>query len=181
MQIGVRNMDMRYPIGQFEWEGQSSPEHRNHWIQEIEGMPGKLRTAVQGLSEEQLNLAYREGGWTIRQVVHHLADSHMNSYMRFKLALTEDNPTIKPYDERLWAALPDSVTVATEVSLAMIEGIHTRWVALLNSMDHEDFLRTFYHPENQRTTHLEYATAMYAWHGNHHIAHITSARERFKI
>lgn len=174
-------MDIRYPIGQFEWEGHSSPEHRTRWIREITGMPEKLRVALEGLTKEQLNLAYRDGGWTLLQVVHHLADSHMNSYIRYKLALTEDNPTIKPYNEQLWAALPDSMNVDAEVSLALIEGVHARWVALLNNMDDEDYLRTFYHPENQRKTSLEYATGMYAWHGNHHIAHITSARERLKI
>lgn len=172
-------MDLRYPIGQFDWEGSTTPEHRQVWVQEIKGMPEKLRAAVQGLSHAQLDTAYREGGWTIRQVVHHLADSHVNSYIRFKLALTEENPTIKPYDEQKWAAQHDSLTQDIDASLALIDGLHARWVVLLENMKDRDYLRTFYHPENQRTTSLEYAAGMYAWHGNHHIAHITSARERF--
>lgn len=174
-------MDLRYPIGQFEWEGQSTPEQRELWMQEIKSLPEKLRAAVQGLSQEQLSLSYRDGGWSIRQIVHHLADSHMNSYIRFKLALTEDNPTIKPYDEQKWAALQDSLTLDVDASLVLIDGIHARWAALLNIMSNEDYLRTFYHPENRQKTSLEYATGMYAWHGKHHTAHITSARERLKF
>ncbi|MGV2644524.1 putative metal-dependent hydrolase, partial [Clostridium perfringens] len=114
-------------------------------------------------------------------VVHHLADSHMNSYIRFKLALTEDNPTIKPYDEQKWAALQDSLILDIEASLVLLDGMHARWGALLDIMDNRDYLRTFYHPENQRKTSLEYAMGMYAWHGKHHTAHITSARERLKF
>jgi uncharacterized damage-inducible protein DinB len=174
-------MDLRYPIGQFEWEGHSAPEQRERWIQEIKSLPEKLRAAVQGLSQEQLNVSYRDGGWSIRQVVHHLADSHMNSYIRFKLALTEDNPTIKPYDEQKWAAHQDSLILDIEASLVLLDGMHARWGALLDIMDNGDYLRTFYHPENQRKTSLEYATGMYAWHGKHHTAHITSARERLKF
>ncbi|MEK3780129.1 YfiT family bacillithiol transferase [Paenibacillus sp. FSL R5-0810] len=174
-------MDLRYPIGPFAWEGTATAEQRESWISDIEKLPSMLSAAVQGLSEEQLGLPYREGGWSIRQVVHHLADSHMNSYIRFKLALTEDNPTIKPYDEQKWAMMQDAPLVNVQVSLSLIEGLHARWTAVLNAMTPSDFDRTFYHPESHKTMSLYYATGMYAWHGKHHTAHITSLRERLAI
>jgi uncharacterized damage-inducible protein DinB len=128
---------------------------------------------VEGLSEEQLNTPYRPGGWTVRQVVHHLPDSHMNSYVRFKLALTEDAPTIKPYDEALWANLADSSTTPLETSLALLDALHVRWVRLLKSMTDADFMREFRHPESGLIR-LDQNLALYAWHGKHHVAHITS-------
>ncbi|CAM3273285.1 MULTISPECIES: YfiT family bacillithiol transferase [Paenibacillus] len=174
-------MDLRYPIGPFAWEGTATAEQRESWISDIAKLPSMLSDAVQGLSDDQLDLPYREGGWSIRQVVHHLADSHMNSYIRFKLALTEDNPTIKPYDEQKWTMMQDATIVNVQVSLTLIEGLHARWAAVLNAMNPGDFDRTFYHPESQKTMSLDYATGMYAWHGKHHTAHITSLRERLAI
>lgn len=135
---------------------------------------------MNGLSESQLDIPYREGGWTIRQVVHHLADSHMNCFIRFKLALTEDNPTIKPYLEERWAELADSQTDVS-LSIALFEALHTKWVVLLKSMSSEDYARVFYHPGYNITLNLAYALGMYAWHGQHHVAHITAFRDRSGI
>lgn len=137
--------------------------------------PARLRAAVSGLSEPQLDTPYRPGGWTVRQVVHHLPDSHINSYVRFKLALTEDTPTIKPYDEALWAKLPDAVATPIETSLRLMEGLHGRWVGLLESMSDTDFSRAFRHPEIGMVR-LDQNLALYAWHGKHHVAHINSLR-----
>jgi hypothetical protein len=133
---------------------------------------------VAGLDQEQLDTPYRPGGWTVRQVVHHIGDSHINSIVRFKLALTEETPTIRPYDEALWAELPDSRTAPVDPSLALIDTLHARWVLLLRSMSEQDFERRFHHPEHDRTFTLARTLAMYAWHGQHHIAHITRLRER---
>lgn len=174
-------MDARYPIGPFVWEGPQDAALRQQWIREIEELPSRLSAAVEGLSGDQLELPYREGGWSVRQVVHHVADSHMNSYIRYKLALTEDNPTIKPYDEHQWALLPDYSATDVRVSLVLIEALHTRWTAMLNALSPSDFNRTFYHPEAKKSMNLDYATGMYAWHGKHHTAHITTMRERLSI
>jgi uncharacterized damage-inducible protein DinB len=171
---------LQYPIGTFVFEGEFSLHQLKTWTQDIEQLPMKLREAVNGFSEDQLDTPYREGGWTLRQVVHHLADSHMNSFIRFKLALTEVNPTIKPYDEQLWAELVDSKSDA-HVSVALIEALHTKWVFLLKSMSTEDFERTFYHPGYNQTMSLAYALGLYAWHGQHHVAHITGLRDRLGI
>ena len=146
-------------------------------IQEIADTPANLRASVAGLSAEQLDTPYRPGGWTVRQVVHHVPDSHMNSYVRFRLALTEDEPTIKPYDESRWAELADSRTARIETSLALLESLHERWVLLLRSLSPADFRRQFRHPELGVVS-LEKNLALYAWHGRHHVAHITSLRER---
>lgn len=170
-------MDVKYPIGKFEFEGDSSQLQRDMWIAEIRDLPKQLREAVAGLSEEQKNLPYREGGWTIRQVVHHLADSHMNSFIRFKLALTEENPTIKPYFEDRWAELQDTIATDVELSLNLLESLHQRWVILLNSMNDMDYTKQFYHPESKRTVRLDYNLGFYAWHGKHHVAHITNLRK----
>ncbi len=164
-------MDPRYPIGRFSFPESTTPEQRRGWIREIAEAPAHLRAAVAGLSEEQLDTPYRPGGWTVRQVVHHLPDSHMNSYVRLKLALTEDAPMIKPYDEALWANLPDTA-LPIEISLTLLEGLHARWVRLLESMTAADFSRVFRHPE-LGTIRLEQNLALYAWHGKHHVAHIT--------
>jgi hypothetical protein len=168
---------LQYPIGKFLYEGTVTAEQRDIWIKEIAEAPQKLRLAVQGLSESQLDTPYRPDGWTVRQVVHHVADSHMNSYIRFKLALTEDLPTIKPYDEARWAELSDSKYLPVEISLQLLDSLHLRWVDLLRSTIAEAFNRSFIHPDSGETT-LAKNLGIYAWHGNHHIAHITSLRDR---
>lgn len=167
-------MDERYPIGTFQLEGDITKSLTNQWIEEIANLPKKVREAVSGLSEEQLDTPYRESGWKIRQVVHHIADSHMNAYIRFKLALTEENPTIKPYEEARWAELEDS-KLPVEVSLTLLESVHVRLVELLNSLNEEELKRTFVHPASGVVS-IEKNIGMYAWHGNHHLAHIKNAK-----
>ena len=167
----------RYPLGEFKWDGPATFAQREHWIGEIQEAPANLRAAVNGLSDARLDTPYREGGWTVRQVVHHLADSHLNAYVRFRLALTEHEPTVKPYDQALWANLDDARTARVESSLSLFESLHYRWVLLLKSMKAEDFTRTFNHPEHGRMT-LDENLAMYAWHGRHHIGHINSLAKR---
>ena len=169
--------DLRYPIGKFSPLSNPTQEQRRKLINEINRAPAKLRAAVSGLSEKQLNTPYRPEGWTVRQVVHHIPDSHLNAYVRFKLALTERQPTIKPYDEKLWASLEDVRKTPVETSLSLLESLHERWVVLLRSLDAGDFARTLQHPELGIMT-LDALLAMYAWHGRHHVAHITSLRER---
>jgi uncharacterized damage-inducible protein DinB len=168
--------DFRYPIGRFHPQDVSVPGIRMAQIETLRLLPERLRAAVNGLNDSQLDTRYREGGWTVRQVVHHLADSHVNSFVRFKLALTEDWPTIKPYDEAAWARLPDS-RLPIDVSLTFIDALHFRWVALLESMSAEEFLRGFNHPERGRMT-LATGLALYDWHSRHHTAHIASLRAR---
>jgi hypothetical protein len=168
--------DPRYPIGKFTFDGVDATQ-REAWISEITMQPSKLREAVVGLSDAQLDTPYREGGWTVRQVVHHVPDSHINAYIRFKLALTENNPTIKPYFEDKWAELPDS-KLPVEVSLKLLELVHGRWVVILKSMTEADFERTYFHPESQKTFVLKEVVGLYAWHGNHHIAHVTELKKR---
>ncbi len=170
-------MDLRYPIGQFKWPGEITAGQRRRFIDQIEETPARLRAAVKGLSNEQIDTPYRPGGWTVRQVVHHLPDSHLNSYIRFKLALTEEEPLIKPYDQERWAELDDARTAPPETSLALLESLHRRWVLLLRSLTPADFARAFRHPELGVVT-LEKNLSLYAWHGRHHVAHITSLRER---
>ncbi len=169
--------DLKYPIGKFEWEDGMSDARREELIDQIAELPAKLRAAVAGLSEPQFDTPYREGGWTVRQVVHHLADSHMNAYIRFKLALTEDVPTVKTYEQDRWAETIDSRTAPPEVSLSLLEGVHHRLVMLLRAMSAADFARKFKHPELGELT-VERLLGMYAWHGRHHTAHITGLRER---
>lgn len=170
-------MDLRYPIGRFKVDGTPTGEQVQQAINEISKAPTMIRAAVEGLTPEQLDTPYRPGGWTVRQVVHHVPDSHLNSYCRFKLALTEDEPTIKPYHEARWAELDDSRSTPVEVSLVMLEALHHRWVSLLNSLAPADFARTFRHPEIGVIS-LAKNVCLYAWHGRHHAAHITSLRER---
>ena len=170
-------MDLRYPIGQFTWAGPSTPEQRARLIEDIAAVPENMRSAVTRLTGAQLNTPYREGGWTVRQVVHHVPDSHMNSYIRFKLALTEHEPTIKPYDESKWAELIDASTAPIEPSLNLLEGLHHRWVLLLRSLSAIDVSKRLIHPELGVVSIDEYI-ARAAWHGKHHVAHITSLRER---
>jgi hypothetical protein len=170
-------MDIRYPIGKFTWTPGNTSSQRAAAIDQIATVPQNLQDAVRGLSGQQLDAPYREGGWTVRQVVHHLPDSHMNSYIRFKLALTEHEPTIKPYDEAVWANLIDAKTAPIEPSLNLLAGLHHRWVLLLRSLSEADVQRKFTHPEIGTITVDQYIS-VYAWHGRHHVAHITSLRER---
>jgi uncharacterized damage-inducible protein DinB len=168
--------DLRYPVGQFVLPDSTAPRERVGWIKEIARAPHDLRAAVSNLSKEQLDTPYRPGGWTVRQVAHHVPDSHLNAYVRFKLALTEDQPTIKPYDEARWATLADTA-LPVEASLNLLEALHLRWVHLLESMSDQDFQRRFVHPESGPWR-LDQYLSQYAWHGRHHIAHITELRGR---
>ena len=169
--------DLRYPVGQFDMQGTITEGQRRAFISEIAEAPARLRSAIEGLSTEQLDTPYRPDGWTVRQVVHHLPDSHLNSYVRFKLALTEDEPLIRTYDEHRWAQLADGRTAPVEISLPLLESLHRRWVLLLSSLTEADFARSFRHPE-WGVVSLDKAAGLYAWHGRHHVAHITSLRER---
>jgi len=169
--------DLRYPIGEFSFEGSNSEDQRLRLMDQIAETPARLREAVKDLSPEQLDTPYRPAGWTVRQVVHHVSDSHMNGYARFKLALTEDQPTIKDYREDRWAELVDARTAPIETSLALLESLHHRWVMMLRSLAPDQFARTFHHPELGLVS-LDYNLSDYAWHGRHHVAHITSLRER---
>lgn len=169
--------DLRYPIGRFNPPASSLSGIRAAHIQTLRLLPERLRAAVAGLGDAQLDTPYREDGWTVRQVVHHLGDSHVNAYIRFKLALTEDWPTIKPYDEAAWADLPGSRTQSIAGSLAFVEGVQGAWVALLDALADEDFRKGFLHPERGRQN-LQDTLALYDWHSRHHTAHITSLRER---
>jgi uncharacterized damage-inducible protein DinB len=168
--------DLRYPIGRFAATATIDAATRAESIETLRMLPERLRAAIAGFDDEQLDTPYREGGWTVRQVIHHIADSHANSYIRFKLALTEASPTIKPYDEAAWAALPDS-RLPVEESLNLIEALHARWVALLELLTDEDFQKDFVHPVRGRQN-LATALALYDWHGRHHTAHITRLRAR---
>ena len=169
--------DLRYPVGPFSFPDAVSAGDRVTFVGLIAETPAKLRAAVGGFSDDHLDMLYRPGGWTVRQVVHHFADSHLNSYTRFRLALTEDEPTIKPYREDRWAELPDARTGPVEVSLRLLECLHARWVALLRSLTEAEWKSTFRHPELGLIS-LERNAALYAWHGRHHVAHILSLRER---
>ncbi len=168
--------DPRFPIGKFRRAEVNLADHAAH-IDSIAALPENLRAAVAGLSEAQLDTPYREGGWTVRQLVHHIADSHINSYVRMRLAVTEDWPTVTDYDEKLWAELPDSRTAPVDLSLRLIEGLHGRWVILLRSLSDEQWQRGYVHPANGRQS-LAEAAALYAWHCRHHTAHITELRKR---
>ena len=164
-------MDPRYPIGKFTIPGAITNELRASACAEIADLPRELRIAASALSAKQLETPYRDGGWTARQVIHHLADSHMNSYIRFRLALTEEDPIIKPYDEARWAELSDARSAPIEVSLQLIDGLHDRWSRLIHSMTPADFARTFRHPELGERT-LDATVQLYAWHGRHHLGHL---------
>jgi len=174
-------MDLRYPIGKFEWKSPANePEAargREHYIGVLAQLPANFSDAVDGLSEQQLDTPYRPEGWTVRQLVHHVPDSHLNAYVRFKLALTEDQPQIKTYDEALWAKLPDSRVTQIATSLQLLASLHARWVDLLRSMMVSDFGRTLFHPERGILA-LDEMLGLYAWHSLHHTAHITALRDR---
>ena len=170
-------MDPRYPIGKFSWTASNTSNQRAGLIKNIAVTPQRLRKAVEELTEQQLDTPYREDGWTVRQVVHHLPDSHLNSYVRFKLALTEHEPTIKAYDEAKWAELIDGKNAPIEPSLQLLDGLHRRWVMLLLSLSGEDVQRKFVHPELGVVS-IDQYISVYAWHGKHHVAHITALREK---
>jgi hypothetical protein len=169
--------DLQYPIGRFAAPETFTAPLRRQFLDEIAAVPVATRAAVAGLSADQLQTPYREGGWTAAQVVHHLADSHLNAYVRFKLARTESNPTIKPYDERRWAEEPDAATSDIGISLVLIDALHARWIASMQAYTDADWRLPFTHPERGVRT-LDWMLAMYAWHGRHHVAHVTSLRAR---
>ncbi len=168
--------DPRFPIGKFHFDASPDAQQRDKFIADIEQTPAALRAAVHGLSDQQLNTPYRDGGWTVRQVVHHVPESHMNAYIRFKLALTEEEPTVKPYMEDRWAQLPDVGSTPIEVSLALMDSLHDRFVRTLRSIKPEEWKRSFRHPELGLVS-LEKNLALYAWHGKHHVAHVTELRK----
>lgn len=170
-------MDIRYPIGKFEQPGRLSAEQRSESMEHLAALPGLILQAVEGLTEEQLDTPYRDGGWTVRQVVHHLADSHMNAYIRAKLALTQREPLICAYDEAAWAKFDDASRAPIDVSLILITSLHDRWIRALRGLQPQDFERTFRHPE-MGTVDIDTQLALYDWHGRHHLAHITSLRDR---
>ena len=169
--------DHRYPIGKFTPHKEMTDAQRRDCIRKIEETPGRIREAVRGLGDAQLDTPYRDGGWTLRQVVHHLADSHLNGYVRFKLGATEEGPTLKTYDEKLWAGTADARTLPVEPSLRLLESLHLRWVTFLRSLPGADFKRKCLHPENGPID-LEFLLSLYSWHGKHHEGHITGLRGR---
>jgi DinB superfamily len=169
--------DLRYPIGRLALKPVMNAAERQAAIDSIAAAPANLRKAVSGLSDAQLDTPYRPDGWTVRQLVHHVADSHVNAYTRLRLALTEQNPTVKPYAEAEWARLEDARTMPVQVSLDLLDPLHTRWVALMRTMSPDDFQRTMFHPDNGSMT-VDALLSMYEWHGKHHVAHVTSLRNR---
>jgi hypothetical protein len=170
------NGDPRYPVGRFHPPGAIGASDRARYIEAIEACPLYLLRAIEGLSAVQLDTPYREGGWTVRQVVHHLPDSHMNAYVRFKLALTENEPVVKPYDEAAWASLNDVADTPVETSLTLLESLHKRWTILMRGLCEAGWKREYMHPETGKTMALDMVAAMYAWHSAHHVAHITELR-----
>ena len=171
--------DARYPIGKFIAPVSVAPEQRRDWIRVIAECPARLREAVAGFTEAQFETPYREGGWTVRQVVHHIPDSHAHAYLRMKQALAEEAPLVKPYDEGKWAMLPDVVAAAPELSLSLLDALHSRWVALLEAMTDADFGRVYRHPEYpDGPLRMDMVLALYAWHSRHHVAHIRALRDR---
>lgn len=171
------NIDPRYPIGKYQRQPFSEKQLKD-WLNDIRFLPGLVENAILNLDEPQLNTPYREGGWKISQLVHHIADSHMNAYIRFKLALTETNPTIKPYEEKKWAELKDSENLPCNISITLLYALHARWYEILKNMSGEDWQRTVFHPEHKKEMTLWYLLGMYAWHGKHHVAHIEHSEVR---
>lgn len=168
----------QYPIGEYSRKKEITSEDINGYIKAIETFPAGLKQAVSGLSDSQLDTPYRTGGWTVRQVVHHVVDSHINSYTRFKLTLTEDTPAIKPYFEDRWAELPDAKSAPVELSLGLLEALHSRWVLMLKNISEKDLKRRFFHPESKKEMALDELMGLYAWHCDHHLAHITELKKR---
>jgi DinB superfamily len=173
----ILTTDLRYPTGKYEARSFSESQKQD-WLNDIKQFPSQLENAVINLDASQLHTAYRDGGWTITQVVHHIADSHMNAYCRFKLGITEDNPTIRTYDEKLWAELDDVKHLPINISVTLLFALHARWYESIRHLSDFDWNRTVFHPELQKTITLWYLLGMYSWHGKHHMAHITSLRER---
>ena len=169
---------LKYPIGKFQRPTEFTPAVVEEWIKQIEVLPQQLRAAVQGWSEEQLDTPYRQGGWTVRQLIHHIADSHLNSYVRFKWSLTEDTPTIKAYEEKLWAELPEARTAPANLSIDLLDTLHRRWVMMLRNLTPADLEKAFVHPESRKTIPLGVNIALYAWHSRHHLQHILNLKER---
>jgi DinB family protein len=173
----MTSTDPRYPVGKFQLPTSITDDMRRQWIGDIEALPRKMRESVRGLNDQQLDTPYRDGGWSVRQVVHHVPDSHMNAYIRLKLALTEDNPTIRPYEEGEWAKLEDTRSAPIEVSLSLLENVHARWVILLRALKPADFSRGLVHPDHGQRN-IDWLCAMYSWHSHHHVAHITNLRQQ---
>jgi len=169
---------LKYPIGEFDCPDAINSDHINSWIERIKALPEKMESAILQLNDVQLDTVYRPGGWTLRQVVHHVADSHMNSYIRFKLAITEDTPTIRGYFEDRWAELPEAKNGDPGISISLLKALHERWSATLIAMNSSDFDKSFYHPEMDREVPLKEAVGLYAWHSDHHLAHITETRKK---
>jgi uncharacterized damage-inducible protein DinB len=170
-------IDPRYPLGKYEPQSYSE-EQKDKWLRDIKFLPTDIEMAIQNLDEAQLDTPYREGGWTVKQLIHHVADSHMNAYIRFKLGLTEDNPAIKPYEEKDWAVMEDVYSVPINVSVTLLHALHQRWYAVLKGLNEEQLNRTVFHPEHKKNLTLWFLLGMYAWHSRHHVAHITSLRDR---
>ncbi|OXA86535.1 YfiT family bacillithiol transferase [Flavobacterium hercynium] len=168
---------LKYPIGKFEFPKEYSPEYISDKIREIESFPTRLKQETIHLTDEQLNTPYRPEGWTVRQVIHHCAESHMNCYIRIKWALTENNPIIKPYDETLWSELPDNLKMPIQPTLTLLEGLHLRLAYIMRNLSDEDLEKSFIHPENNSEYKIKQLIGTYAWHGNHHLAHITSLKK----
>lgn len=171
--------DLRYPIGKYIPQPFSGKQ-KDEWLTDIKFLPQALENAIVNLDESQLLTPYREGGWTVQQVVHHVADSHMNAYVRFKLGLTEENPTIRPYEEKLWAGLKDVATIPINISITLLYALHTRWYTAISDLTIKDWERTVFHPEQKKEMTLWYLLGSYSWHGKHHTAHITALRQRNK-
>lgn len=171
--------DLRYPIGKYEPQA-FSEKQKEQWLADIQFLPNAIEAAVNNLDEQQLQTPYREGGWTVHQLVHHVADSHMNAYVRFKLGYTEENPNIRPYEEKLWAQTADVQNLPINVSITLLYALHQRWYEFLRSFTEQDWNRTVYHPEHKKEMTLWFLLGMYAWHSRHHVAHITALRERME-
>lgn len=170
--------ELKYPVGKFKFNADEVGAKYSSWIREIQELPQLVRKATNGLNDPQLDQSYRPEGWTLRQVVHHLADSHINAYCRIKLALTEDKPAIKPYNEVAWAGLKDASSLKIEVSLKLLDALHERWTFMNETLSRTDLDRTLFHPESKREMSIAFLLALYAWHGRHHTAHITTTRQR---
>ena len=175
----MRDEDLKYPIGKYTAQP-FSEKLLGEWLIDIKNLPQHLENAILNLDEAQLHATYRDGGWTLKQVVHHVADSHINAYVRFKLALTEDNPVIKPYEEAAWAEMDDTKNLPVNISLTLLHALHSRWHEILIHLTKAGLHKTIFHPEHKKEMTLWYLLGMYAWHGRHHVAHITSLRERKK-